>query len=90
MVIRNTYPNHGHSSDFLCFLNKVSLEDIYFMFTSPGPYLGFFCLRGQTLHTLTGVSRIQTRFLVGRFCFLPYTESCLKDRLFIKEKKKTH
>lgn len=20
MVIRNTYPNHGHSSDFLCFL----------------------------------------------------------------------
>ena len=46
-----------------------------------------FCLRGQTLHTLTGVSRIQTGFLVGRFCFLPYTESCLKDRLFIKEKK---
>ena len=20
MVIRNTYPNHGHSSNFLCFL----------------------------------------------------------------------
>ena len=28
-----------------------------------------FCLRGQTPHTFTGVSRIQTGFLVGRFVF---------------------
>ena len=30
-----------------------------------------FCLRGQTPHTFTGVSRIQTVFLVGRFVFTP-------------------
>ena len=30
-----------------------------------------FCLRGQTPHTFTGVSRMQTGFLVGRFVFTP-------------------
>ena len=30
-----------------------------------------FYLRGQTSHTFTGVSRIQTGFLVGRFVFTP-------------------
>ena len=29
MVIRNTYPNHGHSSDFLCFLlRRVQLAGL--------------------------------------------------------------
>ena len=31
----------------------------------------FFCLRGQSPPTFTGVSRIQTGFLVGRFPFTP-------------------
>ena len=30
-----------------------------------------FCLRGQTPQTFTGISRIQTGFLVGRFVFTP-------------------
>jgi len=30
-----------------------------------------FCLQGQTPQTLTGISRIQTGFLVGRFVFSP-------------------
>ena len=38
---------------------------------STGPYVGFFCLLGQTPHTFTGVSRIQTGFLVARFVFTP-------------------
>jgi len=43
------------SQDRFCFapvwLNKQHVS---------GPYLGFFCLRGKTPHTFTGVSRIQT------------------------------
>ena len=30
-----------------------------------------FCPRGQTPHTFTGVSTIQTGFLVGRFVLTP-------------------
>ena len=30
-----------------------------------------FCLQGQTPQTFTGISRIQTGFLVGRFVFTP-------------------
>ena len=27
MVIRNTYPNHSHSNDFLCFLFMNSINE---------------------------------------------------------------
>ena len=32
---------------------------------------------GKLRRPLTGVFRIQTGLLVGRFCFHPYSESCL-------------
>ena len=40
-------------------------RDIIIMIT--GPYLGFFCLRGQTAQTITGISRIQSGFLVKHY-----------------------
>ena len=43
-----------------------------------------FCLRGQTLHTFTGVSHIQTGFLVGRFVFTP------TQKVFFKTFKETN
>ena len=45
-----------------------------------------FCLRGQTPHTFSGVSRIQTGFLVGRFVFTPTQNVASKT---FKEKKPT-
>ena len=55
---------HGHF-DEMC----GPLPDICIVISEP--YLGFFLsMGGQTSHTFTGVSRIQTGFLVGRFVFI--------------------
>ena len=50
-------------------LRALSTEMRYWLLTS-GPYLGFF-VWGQTPQTFTGISRIQTGFLVRRFVFTP-------------------
>ena len=68
-------------------LADLSPSNKYIAMSMPGgysePYLGFFVgggggVRGKLRTPLTGVSRIQTGFLIGRFVFTPTRKAASK------------